>query len=302
MNFDQHPYRLAARAFHDTDTAIAIGDTVIGAGATTIIAGPCAIESYERLLADAVQLRARGVRLMRGGAFKPRTSPYSFQGHGAAGLEMFAAVREATGIGIVTEVLAVEDVEQVAAVADMLQVGARNMQNFRLLDAVGRSGVPVLLKRGIAATLDELLCAAEYIMAAGSPNVVLCERGTRGFEPQLRGTLDLGAVALLRTLTHLPVIVDPSHATGVAALVRPVALGCLAAGADGVMVEATIDPATAVVDGDQTITMPELGRLIEQATALITADGRQLNRLREPASEHDDRAAKLHDERTTSAA
>jgi 3-deoxy-7-phosphoheptulonate synthase len=276
MNTASH--RLASREHTSHgDTVVEVRGAHFGGDSVCVIAGPCAIESRERTFADARRLRSMGVRVMRGGAYKPRTSPYSFQGLGMDGLRILHEVRTRYDMVVATEVLAVEDVAAVAAHADILQIGARNMQNFRLLQAVGESGRPVLLKRGLAATIEELLCAAEYVLAAGNPNVILCERGVRGFEPGLRGTLDLGAVALLRQLTHLPVIVDPSHATGVAELVAPVSVGAVAAGANGLIVEATLEPQTAVVDGDQTIDLSQLEALLGQIDAVARATGRRVD-------------------------
>jgi 3-deoxy-7-phosphoheptulonate synthase len=269
MHSSNHPYRLAARLRQRPDTIVEVGpaSTRIGGTHTVVIAGPCAVEDRDSLLANARALAAAGVPLMRGGAYKPRTSPYSFQGLGERGLELLAEAKRETGIGIVTEVLAVEDVDRVAAVADVLQIGTRNMANYRLLEAVGAAGKPVLLKRGMGSTIEEFLCAAEYILAAGNPDVILCERGVRTFEPLLRNALDLNAVALLRELTHLPVIVDPSHAAGRASLVHRLSIGCVAAGAHGVIVEAHVDPAAALVDGEQSIHVTEVPGLVRAVDA-----------------------------------
>lgn len=248
----------------------------IGGDGVTVMAGPCAVEDFESLLATAQGLRGMGVQVLRGGAYKPRTSPHSFRGLGTAGLEMLARARDATGLAIVTEVLTPADVEHVAAVADMVQVGTRNMGNTALLEAVGACGRPVLLKRGMGASIEELLCAAEYVLAAGTADVVLCERGIRSFDPALRNALDLGAVALLAELTHLPIVVDPSHATGKASLVPAVAAGSVAAGAHGLLVEVHENPATAKIDGDQTIDLPTAQAMMTTLAAVAAATGRRM--------------------------
>jgi 3-deoxy-7-phosphoheptulonate synthase len=271
------PYKLASRQTRPTDTVIRVGDAVFGGESVALIAGPCAVESRKQTLEIARHMRAMGVKMLRGGAFKPRTSPYSFQGLEEEGLRILADVREQTGMAVVTEVMDTTEVELVASYTDVLQVGTRNMQNFRLLQHLGRQPKPVLLKRGMSATIEEFLMAAEYIMAEGNPNVILCERGIRSFEPMTRATFDLTAVPLLKQLTHLPVIVDPSHATGHAVLVTPVALGATAAGADGLIVEAHTDPASAALDGNQTLDMPQLASLIDQIDAVAGAVGRRLD-------------------------
>jgi 3-deoxy-7-phosphoheptulonate synthase len=219
-----------------------------------------------------------GVQMLRGGAFKPRTSPHSFQGLGEEGLQLLAEARDVTGMAIVTEVLAPEDVPLVARYADVLQVGTRNMANYRLLEALGAQDKPVLLKRGMAATVEELLCAAEYILAGGNPNVILCERGIRSFEPMVRNAFDLNVIPLLDQLTHLPVIVDPSHAAGRADLVHAVTMGAVAAGAHGFIIEAHENPGAAVVDGSQTLDMAAMQRLITGVDAVASAIGRDLDR------------------------
>ena len=241
-----------------------------------MIAGPCAVEDRDTLLAVARRVAAAGAVMLRGGAFKPRTSPYSFQGLGREGLELLAEAREATGLPVVTEVVAPEDVELVAEHADMLQVGARNMQNFRLLSAVGERAHPVLLKRGMMATVEELLLAAEYVLAAGNPRVVLCERGIRTFERATRNTLDVCAVPLLRAETHLPVIVDPSHAAGRRDLVPALARAAVAAGADGLIVEVHTEPDQALSDGPQSLTPAGFDRLMREVGGLAAAMGRSL--------------------------
>jgi 3-deoxy-7-phosphoheptulonate synthase len=279
IDLDRHPYRFATRAGR-ADTIVHVGDAriPIGGGNVAVIAGPCAVEGRDTLLATARGLAALGVPMLRGGAFKPRTSPHSFQGLGQEGLELLAEAREQTGIAIVTEVLSTEDVALVARHADVLQVGTRNMANYRLLQALGEQQKPVLLKRGMAATVEELLCAAEYILAAGNPNVILCERGIRSFEPLVRNAFDLNVIPLLRELTHLPVLVDPSHAAGRADLVHGVSLGAVAAGADGLIVEVHEQPRAAVVDGDQSLDLPAAARLLDGVEAVASAVGRTLDR------------------------
>jgi 3-deoxy-7-phosphoheptulonate synthase len=246
-----------------------------GPGRFVVIAGPCAVESKEQLLASARAVAASGADLLRGGAFKPRTRPDSFQGLGKAGLELLSLASQETGLPIVTEVLDPRDVELVARHAAVLQVGARNMQNFPLLREVGRSGLPVLLKRGHAATLDELIAASEYVIAEGNERVILCERGVRGFEPSMRYTLDLAAVPMLRQLTGLPVVVDPSHATGRSELVAPLVLASVGAGADGVMVEVHADPAHALCDGPQALVPAEFAALMGELRRWVALTGRQ---------------------------
>jgi 3-deoxy-7-phosphoheptulonate synthase len=246
-------YRLAARAARPHDTVVEVGGVAIGGGRLVLMAGPCAVESEEQLLRTAHSVRAAGAHLLRGGAFKPRTSPYSFRGLGVEGLRLLARARAETGLPVVTEVLAPGDVEVVARHTDMLQIGARNMQNFQLLEEAGRSRKPVLLKRGLSATVEEWLLAAEYVLAQGNPNVVLCERGIRTFETATRNTLDLNAVALARRLSHLPVIVDPSHGTGRRELVTPLALAGVAAGGQGLIIEVHPQPEQALSDGDQSL-------------------------------------------------
>jgi 3-deoxy-7-phosphoheptulonate synthase len=279
IDLDRHPYRFAARAGR-ADTIVHVGDAriPIGGGNVAVIAGPCAVEGRDTLLATARGLAALGVPMLRGGAFKPRTSPHSFQGLGQEGLELLAEAREQTGMAIVTEVLSTEDVALVARHADVLQVGTRNMANYRLLQALGEQQKPVLLKRGMGATVEELLCAAEYVLAAGNPDVILCERGIRSFEPLVRNAFDLNVIPLLRELTHLPVLVDPSHAAGRADLVHGVSLGAVAAGADGLIVEVHEQPRAAVVDGDQSLDLPAAARLLDGVEAVASAVGRTLDR------------------------
>ena len=247
-------YKLASREFHPQSSVIDVAGVKIGAGTPVVMAGPCAVESKEQLFEAADIVKAAGAQFLRGGAYKPRTSPYSFQGLENDGLKYLAEARERTGLRVVTEVTTVEAVEGVAKYADMLQVGARNMQNFGLLKEVGKCGKPVLLKRGLAATIDEWLNAAEYIMNEGNPNVVLCERGIRTYETYTRNTLDLSAVAAVKHLSHLPIIVDPSHGTGKWRMVKPMAFAAVAAGADGLMIEVHPNPAKALSDGPQSLT------------------------------------------------
>lgn len=247
-------YKLASREFHPKSSVVDVGGVQIGGANPVVMAGPCAVESREQLFEAADIVKAGGAEFLRGGAYKPRTSPYSFQGLEEQGLKYLAEARERTGLKIVTEVTVVEAIDSVAYYADMLQIGARNMQNFGLLKEVGRSGKPVLLKRGLAATIDEWLNAAEYIVNAGNPNVVLCERGIRTYETYTRNTLDLSAVAAIKHLSHLPIIVDPSHGTGKWRMVKPMALAAIAAGADGLMMEVHPNPAKALSDGPQSLT------------------------------------------------
>ena len=248
----QEPYKHANKKFHPEPTVIRVRDTQIGGGALTLMAGPCSVESEEQIVGIAKQVKASGATVLRGGAFKPRTSPYSFQGMGLEGLELLKAAREETGLPIVTEIM---DAEHLSAFkdVDIIQVGARNMQNFSLLKELGRQEKPVLLKRGLSATYEEWLMSAEYIMSGGNHNVILCERGIRTFETYTRNILDIGAVTVLKHLTHLPVIVDPSHACGKAWMVPKIAPAAVAAGADGLIIEVHNDPEHAVCDGPQSI-------------------------------------------------
>jgi 3-deoxy-7-phosphoheptulonate synthase len=271
------PYKLASREHHPDRTRVKVRDVVIGGGApVAVMAGPCAVESREQLTATARWVKREGATILRGGAFKPRSSPYAFQGMEVEGLRLLADVRDEVGLPIVTEVTNPADVPIFEDYIDMLQVGARNMQNFVLLKAVGRSKLPVLLKRGLSATIEEWLMAAEYILAAGNPNVVMCERGIRSFDPSTRNTLDLTAVPVLRERTHLPVIVDPSHATGHRSLVRPMAVAGAAAGADGLIIEVHPDPPRARSDSEQSLSFPEFGDLMD--------DLRRFEYLRQPSA------------------
>ena len=255
-------YKLASREFHPRSSVVDVAGVKIGDGEPVVMSGPCAVESREQLFEAADIVKAAGAQFLRGGAYKPRTSPYSFQGLEEQGLKFLAEARERTGLRIVTEVTTVEAVDRVAAYADMLQVGARNMQNFGLLKAVGKAGKPVLLKRGLAATIDEWLNAAEYIMNEGNPDVVLCERGIRTYETYTRNTLDLSAVAAVKHLSHLPIIVDPSHGTGKWRMVQPMAYAAIAAGADGLMIEMHPNPAKALSDGPQSLTPEHFERVM----------------------------------------
>jgi 3-deoxy-7-phosphoheptulonate synthase len=270
------PYKLVSREFREADTVVSVGGVPIGGPSISIIAGPCTVESHEQTLTVAHLVQAAGATILRGGAFKPRTSPYSFAGLGEAGLQILAAARAATGLPIVTEVLDVESMPLVEQYADMLQIGARNMQNYPLLRAAGRSRLPVLLKRGFAATVKDLLLAAEYILNEGNTQVVLCERGIRTFDDSSRFTLDLGAIPLIKALSHLPVIVDPSHAAGQWAQVPPMARAALAAGADGLIVEVHHDPAYALCDGEQALAPERFTQMMQDLQRLAGALDRTL--------------------------
>jgi 3-deoxy-7-phosphoheptulonate synthase len=255
---------LVSRDSQAQDTVVKVGGVTIGGPRFAVIAGPCSVESAEQMVATAQAVKSAGASLLRGGAYKPRTSPYSFQGMGEDGLKLLALARETTGLPVVTEVMDSGDIPLVEAYADMIQVGARNVQNFSLLKKLGRVAKPILLKRGLMTTVDELLMSAEYILAAGNPQVVLCERGIRTFETATRNTLDLSAVCVLKERTHLPVIVDPSHAVGQRRFVAPMARGALAVGADGLMVEVHCSPETALCDGEQSLTPAEFAEMMAQ--------------------------------------
>jgi 3-deoxy-7-phosphoheptulonate synthase len=273
----QPAYRLAARAAHPHDTVIHVGDATIGGRDLTLMAGPCSVESRAQTLEIADRLAGMGVKILRGGAFKPRTSPYSFQGLGEEGLEILSEVRQRTGMAIITEALAPEDVALVAEHADIIQIGARNMQNYPLLEAAGRQSRPVLLKRAFSGTIEEWLLAAEYVLAAGNPAVMLCERGLRSFDKSARGLFDITAIPLLKKLTHLPVIADPSHATGHWDLVAPVARAAVAAGADGLLIEAHARPEEALSDGAQSLRPERVADLIADLRRLTAALDRGLD-------------------------
>ena len=274
------PYPQVSREHHSESSEVRVGDLSIGSREVVVMAGPCAVESEQQLSAVGQSVARSGAAMMRGGAFKPRSSPYSFQGLGEEGLVVLASVREQTGLPFATEVVAPEDVELVGRYADVLQIGARNMQNFRLLSEVGAQPRPVLLKRGISSTVEELLLAAEYVVAAGNPNVVLCERGIRTFETATRNTLDVSAVPVLKQKTHLPVIVDPSHAAGERSLVPHLALSGVAAGADGIIVEVHNDPDAALSDGKQSLTLDGFASMMDQLRRVAEAVDRVV---REPA-------------------
>jgi 3-deoxy-7-phosphoheptulonate synthase len=274
------PYKLASREFAVDRTVVRVGGrngvATFGGPTITVIAGPCSVESREMLLQTAHEVRAAGATMLRGGAFKPRTSPYAFQGLGAEALRLLTDVRNETGLPVVTEVMDTRQVDLVAEHADMLQVGARNMQNFALLAELGHVRRPILLKRGLSATIKELLMAAEYIMANGNHDIVLCERGIRTYETATRNTLDIAAIPVLKRETHLPVIVDPSHAGGDASLVAPLAFAAIAAGADGLIVEVHPDPENALSDGDQSLAPPAFATMMQQLEAFAAATGRSI--------------------------
>ncbi|MCL2151059.1 MAG: 3-deoxy-7-phosphoheptulonate synthase [Coriobacteriia bacterium] len=263
------PYKLAGRRFHPPDTVVDVAGRLIGGGNFAVIAGPCSVESEQQILSVASDVALSGAQFLRGGAFKPRTSPYAFQGLGVEGLELLKVARERTGLPIVTEIMSPEYVEIFTRDVDVIQIGARNMQNFPLLTEVGRTGKPVLLKRGPSCTIDELLMAAEYVLSAGKSQVILCERGIRTFETATRNTLDLSAVPVIKQKSHLPVIVDPSHGTGHWSLVAPMALAAVAAGADGLIIEVHNQPEKALCDGQQSITPQRFEALMGRINHLL---------------------------------
>lgn len=271
------PFKLASREVKKEDTVVRIGSLEIGGGKLVVIAGPCSVDLEENVIQTAHAVKAAGAHMLRGGAYKPRTSPYAFRGHGAKGLEILAAARAETGLAIVTEVMDARDVEVVAACADVLQIGSRNMQNFTLLEEVGKAGKPVLLKRGMWATVEQWLLAAEYVLSQGNPDVILCERGIVSLEPATRFTFDVTAIPLVKRLSHLPVIGDPSHATGKWYLVQPVAIAALGAGADGLIVEVHPDPDHALSDGPQSLTPANFDALMERVHAVSVALERPLH-------------------------
>ena len=264
------PYKQANRKFHPNDSIISVGDTKIGGGNFTMIAGPCSVESEEQIVAVAQAVKKAGAAILRGGAYKPRTSPYAFQGLKEEGIKLLLEAKKATGLPIITEIMNARTLEYFEDV-DIIQVGARNMQNFDLLQELGKTNKPILLKRGLANTLQELLMSAEYIMSEGNENIILCERGIRTYETQTRNTLDLSAVPVLHELTHLPVIVDPSHATGKASLVPSMALAATACGADGLMIEVHNDPACALCDGAQSLTPAQFADLTDAVNRVLEA-------------------------------
>lgn len=264
----QEPYKNANRKFHEEDSVIPVGNTQVGGGVFSVIAGPCSIESEEQVCLIAAAVKASGATMLRGGAFKPRTSPYAFQGLRGHGLELLLEAKRLTGLPVVTEIMDLSQLPLFDEV-DVIQVGARNMQNFELLKELGHTGKPILIKRGLANTLQELLMSAEYVMAGGNEKVILCERGIRTFETATRNTLDLSAVPMLKKLTHLPVIVDPSHATGISWMVKPMSLAAAAAGADGLMIEVHNDPKRALCDGAQSLTPEAFRDVMEGVRAVL---------------------------------
>ncbi len=269
-------YKLVNKKFHPEDSVIPVGNTFIGPGNVTVMAGPCAIESRDQLMETAAAVKKAGASFLRGGAYKPRTSPYSFQGLEEEGLKYMKEAREATGLNVICEVTSAHAIEAAVKYVDMLQIGARNMQNFELLKEAGKSGVPVLLKRGLSATIDEWLNAAEYIISEGNPNIVLCERGIRTYETSTRNTLDISAVPVIRAKSHLPVIVDPSHATGVRAYVEPLAKAAVAVGADGLMIEVHPCPSCALSDGPQSLTFDQFETLMNDLRPFAGLAGRSM--------------------------
>ncbi len=273
----QEPYKKANRKFHPDDTVIPVRNTVIGNGSLQIIAGPCSVESEEQIITTAIACKEAGATMLRGGAFKPRTSPYSFQGLGAEGIRLLIKARAETGLPIVTEIMDSADIDLFADV-DVIQVGARNMQNFRLLKMLGQCDKPILLKRGLSSTMEELLMSAEYIMAEGNMNVILCERGIRTFETMTRNTLDISAVPLLKQKSHLPVCVDPSHATGLFSLIEPMSLAAVAAGTDALEIEVHNDPKSALSDGGQQLTPVKFAEMMEKVKGLAAYMGRTIGK------------------------
>lgn len=272
----QEPYKNANRKFHEEDSVIPVGNTQVGGGVFSVIAGPCSIESEEQVCLIAAAVKASGATMLRGGAFKPRTSPYAFQGLKHEGLELLKEAREATGLPIVTEIMSPYDIDRFVQDVDVIQVGARNMQNFDLLRLLGQTRKPILLKRGLSATIEEWLMAAEYIMAGGNGQVILCERGIRTFETYTRNTLDLSAIVAVKNLSHLPIIVDPSHATGKWWMVEPLARAAVAVGADGLIIEVHNDPAHALCDGNQSIKPAVFADVMKQIKGIADVVGREV--------------------------
>jgi len=272
----QKPYKFVSREFQSEDTVIDVGGSLLGGDNFAVIAGPCSVETEEQMELAAVKVKEAGATFLRGGAFKPRTSPYSFQGLGESGLKMLAAARAKTGLPIVTELLDVRDVDIVCEYADVIQIGTRNMQNFILLLEAGRTGKPIVLKRGFGSTVDELLMAAEYVVKGGSSRIILCERGIRTFEKATRNTLDLSMIPIVKKLSHLPVIVDPSHATGKNELVPPMSLAALAAGADGLMIEVHPNPEEAWCDGPQSLDLPAFADLMAMIKPIAAVLGKKI--------------------------
>jgi 3-deoxy-7-phosphoheptulonate synthase len=271
------PFKLSSREFQPQATVIKVGDVTIGGESITVMAGPCAVETEEQVMETARAVKAAGAHILRGGAFKPSTSPYSFRGLGEDGLKLLAQAREETGMPIITEVMAPHDVELISRYTDILQIGTRNMQNFVLLDEVGKSEKPVLLKRGLSATIQEWLLSAEYILAQGNRKLMLCERGIRTFETYTRNTMDLSAIPAIKGLSHLPVIADPSHGTGKWHLVKPVAMAAVAAGADGLIIEVHPSPDTALKDGAQSLNFDNFQQLMTNVAPIAKAVGREMS-------------------------
>lgn len=271
------PYKLVSRELKQIPTIVEVGDVKVGGDEIVVMAGPCAIENEETLLDTAQKVKAAGAKILRGGAYKPRSSPYAFQGLEEEGLKIMASVREATGLKLVTEVVDTRDVELVSSYVDVLQIGARNMQNFKLLQEVGMSKKPVLLKRGISATIEEWLMAAEYIAAEGNPNIILCERGIRTYETATRNTIDMSAIPVIKELTHIPIIVDPSHAAGTWKYVPALSKGAIATGADGLIIEVHYDPPTAYCDGPQSLRPDSFAKVMSELKPVAEAVGRTLN-------------------------
>ncbi|MBE5978651.1 MAG: 3-deoxy-7-phosphoheptulonate synthase [Paenibacillaceae bacterium] len=270
-------YKVVNKKFHPEDSVITVGNAKIGPGYLTMMAGPCAIENHDMLLETAYAVKKAGAQFLRGGAYKPRTSPYAFQGLEEEGLQYMKEAREATGLNVVCEVTSLRALETAVKYVDMIQIGARNMQNFELLKEAGKAGIPVLLKRGLCATIDEWLNAAEYIASEGNPNIVLCERGIRTYETATRNTLDISAIPVIRSKSHLPIIVDPSHATGVRAYIEPISKAALAVGADGLIVEVHPCPSCALSDGPQSLTFEQFEQLTEQLQPYAKLSGRVFN-------------------------
>jgi 3-deoxy-7-phosphoheptulonate synthase len=270
------PYKLSSREFQPQDTRIRVGDMTIGGNEIVVMAGPCAVESEEQVLQTARAVKAAGANILRGGAFKPSTSPYTFRGLGEDGLKILALASQETGMPVITEVMSAQDVELVSRYADILQVGTRNMQNFMLLDEVGKAKKPVMLKRGMSAAIEEWLLSAEYILAQGNRQLLLCERGIRTFETYTRNTMDISAIPIIEKLSHLPIIADPSHGTGRWHLVAPLALAAVAAGADGLIIEVHPNPESALKDGAQSLTFENFERLMAKVSAVAKSVGREI--------------------------
>ena len=277
------PYKLASREFKSFDTIIKVKDVVIGGKEVIVMAGPCVVENEKQIFETARYVKAAGAKILRGGAFKPRSSPYSFQGLGEEGLKLLAQAGKETGLAVVTEVMSVNQIELVGKYTDIFQVGARNMQNFVLLKELGKTKKPILLKRGMPATIEELLLSAEYILSQGNYEVILCERGIRTFENYTRNTLDLSAIPALKRLSHLPIIVDPSHATGRWRLVNPMSKAAIAAGADGLIIEVHPDPKSSLSDGAQSLKLDTFTQLMKEIQPIVQAIGRELG----TSTEHD---------------